>query len=56
MVKHWKDCECRKCDRGRIEKLQKENAALKARVEAMEAADRILRDAIGKWVQSAADS
>jgi len=28
--KHWKDCECRKCERGRIEKLQAENARLRA--------------------------
>ena len=27
--KHWKDCECRKCERGRIEKLQAENERLR---------------------------
>ena len=31
--KHWKDCECRKCERGRIEKLQAENQRLRDALE-----------------------
>ena len=31
--KHWKDCECRKCERGRIEKLQAENERLREALE-----------------------
>ena len=31
--KHWKDCECRRCERGRIEKLQAENQRLRDALE-----------------------
>ena len=27
--KHWTDCECRKCERGRIEQLQADNQRLR---------------------------
>ncbi len=29
MVEHWEDCECRKCDRKRIEDLREENERLR---------------------------
>ena len=35
--KHWKDCECRKCERGRIEKLQAENERLRAIIDKLTA-------------------
>jgi predicted transcriptional regulator len=31
MGKHWESCECRKCERGRIEQLQSENERLRKR-------------------------
>ncbi len=33
MVEHWEDCECRKCDRKRIEDLREENERLRERAE-----------------------
>jgi len=39
--KHWKDCECRRCERGRIEKLQAENQRLR---EALERIARLVDD------------
>ena len=32
-MKHWEDCECRKCERKRIETLQKQNDKLRAALE-----------------------
>ncbi len=32
-MKHWKSCECRKCERGRTEKLRAENERLRESLE-----------------------